>query len=51
MKIRPEGTELFNADGHTDKGTGRKTDMTKLTVVFFAISRTRLKIAYKCVRL
>jgi hypothetical protein len=38
MKIRPVGTELFHADGQTD----RQTDMTKLVVFFFAILRTRL---------
>jgi len=30
MKIRPVGTELFHADGQTD----RQTDMTKLIVAF-----------------
>ena len=30
MKIRPVRTELFHADGHTD----RHTDMTKLIVTF-----------------
>jgi hypothetical protein len=35
IKIRPVGAELLHADG--------QTDMTKLTVAFFAILRTRLK--------
>ena len=30
MKIRPVGTELFHADGRTD----RRIDMTELTVAF-----------------
>jgi len=37
---------LFRADGRTDEQKdrdSRRTDMTKLTVAFFAILRTRLK--------
>ena len=34
MKIRPEGAELFHADGRTDGQTDAQTDMTKLTVAF-----------------
>jgi len=36
MKVRPVGAELFHADG--------RTDMPKLTVAFFATSRTRPKL-------
>jgi len=36
MKIRPVGSELFHAGG--------QTDMTKLSVAFFAILQTRLDI-------
>ena len=38
MNIRPAGAELFHDEGLTD----RQTDMTKLTVSFLAILRTRL---------
>jgi hypothetical protein len=38
MKIRPVGTELFHADGQTDRQTDRQTDgrtyMMKLIVAF-----------------
>jgi len=42
MKIRPEGTELFYTDRHTD----RRTDMTTLIVVFcnFAKAPTRRRV-------
>ena len=30
LKIRPEGAELF----HADRGTDRRTDMTKLILAF-----------------
>jgi hypothetical protein len=34
MKMRPLGTELFHADGRTDRQTDRQAGMTKLTVAF-----------------
>jgi len=45
MKIRPERTKLFHADGQI----GRQTDMTKLTVAF-AILRMRLNILHSAHR-
>jgi len=34
MKIRPVGAGLSHVDGRTGEHTDRRTDMTKLTVVF-----------------
>ena len=34
MEISPVGTELFLAEGRTDRRTERQTDLTKLTVAF-----------------
>jgi len=53
-KIRPVGAELFHANVQTDRQrhwltnrqTERRTDMTKLTVVF-KILRTSLKSLYQ----
>ena len=45
MKIRPVGAELFPADGLTD----RRTDMTKLIVVFRSFAKAP-KIETKTVK-
>jgi len=41
VKIGPVGADLFHAGGrtvrHTGRQTGRRTDMTKIIVDFFAI--------------
>ena len=34
MKIRPVGTEFFHADRRSYRETDRRTDMTKLIVIF-----------------
>jgi hypothetical protein len=34
MKIRPVRSELFRAEGRTDRQTEGQTDMTKLTLTF-----------------
>jgi len=42
IKIRPMRAEFFHADGRTDGQTDKRTDLTKL-IVIFAVLRTRLK--------
>ena len=42
MKIRPEGAELFHADGRTDGQTDAQTDTTKLT---FSIKPPKYQIS------
>jgi len=51
VKIRPVGTELFLADGRTDGHRNRRTDMTKLIVVFrsFANAPEKQQVEWMCV--
>ena len=48
MKIRPEGAELFHAEGRTDRRREGKTAMTKLTVACgnFAMAPEIVVLAY-----
>ena len=45
MKILPVGTELFHADGRTDR---LQTDMRKLIVLFLRLKNHKYKQLFSC---